>query len=65
MRRSSRSKPGPAQRSIDATWARTASSWSRTAPGDPEVGDRLGMFVTAFRDGYSGRWRLLEATVLP
>ena len=26
---------------------------------------RLGMFVTAVRDGFDGRWRLLEATVVP
>ena len=36
-----------------------------TLPGRPEVGDRLGMFVTAFRDGYGAPWRLLEATVQP
>jgi hypothetical protein len=34
-------------------------------PGHPEVRDRLGMFVTAFREGYHARWRLLEATVQP
>jgi len=34
-------------------------------PGRPAVGDRLGMFVSAFRDGYGGPWRLLEATVQP
>ena len=34
-------------------------------PGHPQVGDRMGMFVTAVRDGYSGRWRLLEASVQP
>jgi hypothetical protein len=33
--------------------------------GHPSVGDRLGMFITAVRDGFSGRWRLLEATVEP
>ena len=33
--------------------------------GHPAVRDRLGMFVTAVRDGYSGRWRLLEATLEP
>jgi hypothetical protein len=33
--------------------------------GHPGVRDRLGMFVTAVRDGYSGRWRLLEATLEP
>ena len=27
--------------------------------------DRLGIFVTAVRDGFTGRWRLLEATALP
>jgi hypothetical protein len=34
-------------------------------PDRPAVKDRLGMFVTAFRDRYDGRWRLLEATVQP
>jgi len=34
-------------------------------PGDARVGHRLGMFITAFRNRYGGRWRLLEATVLP
>jgi hypothetical protein len=34
-------------------------------PGHPLVGDRLGMFVTAFRNSYGGRWQLLEATVEP
>jgi hypothetical protein len=34
-------------------------------PGHPLVSDRLGMFVTAVRDGYHGGWRLLEATVEP
>ena len=34
-------------------------------PGSEQIEDRLGMFVTAFRDGFNGRWRLLEATVLP
>lgn len=33
--------------------------------GHPRVIDRLGMFVTAVRDGYHGAWRLLEATVEP
>jgi hypothetical protein len=33
--------------------------------GQPQIDDRLGMFVTAVRDGYHGRWRLLEATVWP
>jgi hypothetical protein len=34
-------------------------------PGHPLVTERLGMFVTAFRDGYRGNWRLLEATLQP
>jgi hypothetical protein len=34
-------------------------------PGRPAVDDRIGIFVTAFRDGYRGPWRLLEATVQP
>jgi len=29
------------------------------------VKDRLGMFVTAVREGTGRRWRLLEATVAP
>jgi hypothetical protein len=29
--------------------------------GRLRVRDRLGMWITAFRDGYNGRWRLLEA----
>ena len=59
-----RSRPGPARGSIDATCACTASSSSRTAPpGHPQIRERLGMFVTAVRDGYGARWRLLEATV--
>jgi hypothetical protein len=33
--------------------------------GHPGVDDRLGMFVTAVRDGFDGRWRLLEATLQP
>jgi hypothetical protein len=33
--------------------------------GHPLLRDRLGMFVTAVRDGFNGRWRLLEATVEP
>lgn len=33
--------------------------------GHPLVRDRLGMFITAVRDGFNGRWRLLEATVAP
>ena len=31
-------------------------------PGSEE---QSGMFVTAVRDGYAGRWRFLEATVVP
>jgi hypothetical protein len=34
-------------------------------PGQPAVEDRLGMFITAFRETYHGRWRLLEATAEP
>jgi hypothetical protein len=34
-------------------------------PGRPGVANRLGRFVTAVRDGYSGPWRLLEANVQP
>jgi hypothetical protein len=34
-------------------------------PGRPGIANRLGMFLTAVRDGYDGRWRLLEATVQP
>jgi hypothetical protein len=34
-------------------------------PGRPGVHDRLGIFVTAVRDGYRGDWRLLEATAVP
>ena len=34
-------------------------------PGQPQVSDRLGMFITAFRDGYGAPWQLLEATVEP
>jgi len=33
--------------------------------GRPAVRDRLGIFITAVRDGYRGDWRLLEATALP
>jgi hypothetical protein len=33
--------------------------------GRPAHSDRLGMFITAFRESYQGRWRLLEATVQP
>jgi len=31
----------------------------------PGIDERSGMFVTAVRDGYGGRWRFLEATVVP
>jgi hypothetical protein len=34
-------------------------------PGRPSVHDRLGIFITAVRDGYRGNWRLLEATTTP
>ena len=33
--------------------------------GHPGVDDRLGMFITAVRNGFDGRWRLLEATLQP
>jgi hypothetical protein len=33
--------------------------------GHPGVDDRLGMFVTAVRNGFDGRWCLLEATLRP
>jgi hypothetical protein len=33
--------------------------------GDPRIRDRLGIWITAFRDTPGGRWRLLEATVAP
>jgi hypothetical protein len=36
-----------------------------TLQGHEAVRERLGIFVTAVRDGYAGRWRLLEATALP
>ena len=34
-------------------------------PGQPDPGDRLGMFLTAFRDGYGAPWRFLEAMLAP
>jgi hypothetical protein len=34
-------------------------------PGPLGVPERLGMFVMAVRDGFQGKWRLLEATVVP
>jgi len=33
--------------------------------GHPATRDRLGMFITSFRDAVDSRWRLLEATVFP
>jgi hypothetical protein len=36
-----------------------------TLAGHRKVHDRLGIFVTAVRDGLQGPWRLLEATVAP
>jgi len=36
-----------------------------STPSSRNVKDRLGIFVTAVRDGYHGRWRLLEATETP
>jgi hypothetical protein len=36
-----------------------------TTRGRAAAADRLGMFVTAVRDGFRGPWRLLEADVLP
>ena len=33
--------------------------------GDSRVGERLGMFISAVRDGFKGGWRLLEATLEP
>jgi len=38
---------------------------SYTVAGHRAVRDRIGVFVTAFRERLSGRWRLLEATVAP
>jgi hypothetical protein len=34
-------------------------------PGQGEQGERRGMFVTAFRNGYGGPWRFLEARLTP
>ncbi len=34
-------------------------------PGYPDVRDRLGIFITTFRDVAGARWRLLDASVLP
>ena len=36
-----------------------------TLPGHRAVRDRLGIFITVFRDGYASHWQLLEATVEP
>ena len=36
-----------------------------STPSSRKPKDRLGIFVTAVRDGYHGRWRLLEATETP
>ena len=36
-----------------------------TLPGHRAVDDRLGVFVTAVRAGLNGRWRLLEASMVP
>ena len=33
--------------------------------GDNKPSARLGLFITTVRDGYHGRWRLLEATTSP
>jgi len=33
--------------------------------GDRRPGARRGLFITTFRNGYRGRWRLLEATIHP
>lgn len=36
-----------------------------TLKGHETVRERLGIFVTAVRDGYGGRWRMLEAKAVP
>jgi hypothetical protein len=33
--------------------------------GKPAISDRLGIFITAVREGYHGRWRLLATSVSP
>jgi hypothetical protein len=33
--------------------------------GDTGPGSRLGLFVTTVRNGFHGRWRILEATIQP
>lgn len=34
-------------------------------PDRRDPGDRLGVFLTTFRDGFGARWRLLETKLLP
>lgn len=34
-------------------------------PGKPAINQRLGMFVTAVRNGFNGQWLFLEATITP
>jgi hypothetical protein len=34
-------------------------------PGQPAAADRLGAWVTVVREGFHGRWRLLEASASP
>jgi len=36
-----------------------------SSPNKPAAADRLGAWVTAVREGFDGRWRLLEASVNP
>jgi hypothetical protein len=33
--------------------------------GDCRPGSRLGLFITTVRNGFQGRWRVLEATTQP
>jgi hypothetical protein len=33
--------------------------------GDTRPGSRLGLFMTTVRDGFRGRWRLLDSSVEP
>jgi len=33
--------------------------------GNNTTGTRRGLFITVFRNGYHGRWRLLNATIIP
>jgi hypothetical protein len=71
-----RTLPGRQRLAALRRWPRSASdrrdpqlhrvyvvAYSRAA--DTVVSHRLGMFVTAVRDGFHGRWRLLQATVGP